>query len=267
MALPRTKNLYAYCPVCKLVAGEGRTLADLASFASCAQCGRPNTVCKSNPAVRYKRHQGGLSRRRWMDPETLTQFRWWMAKLARERNSFRSYTDWVCVELLSRLGLRAGELVSGQEHPDRYMRLRDLTLEGKAPEVLIPEAKGGVSRRLDLTTSLRDVLKWYISQYRADAPDDAPLIEGEKTGGRPLLYHTLVMKCQAWARGFGVERLAPTILTPHVFRHSFAVWFLHENPGKFHVLQQMLGHANINTTMIYVHLVDGESRRCAEKMQ
>jgi integrase/recombinase XerD len=44
-------------------------------------------------------------------------------------------------------------------------------------------------------------------------------------------------------------------VTFHVSRHTFATQFLLQG-GKIEVLQKLLGHSKIETTMVYVHLVD-----------
>lgn len=49
-------------------------------------------------------------------------------------------------------------------------------------------------------------------------------------------------------------------VTFHVARHSFATNYLRLG-GKVEILQQILGHSNINETMIYVHIVQEEQDR------
>lgn len=46
-------------------------------------------------------------------------------------------------------------------------------------------------------------------------------------------------------------------VTPHTLRHSFATNFLRNN-GNMRYLSTMLGHASLDTTMIYAHVVDND---------
>ena len=47
------------------------------------------------------------------------------------------------------------------------------------------------------------------------------------------------------------------IVTPHILRHSFATNFIRNN-GNIRYLSVMLGHASINTTSVYSHVVDND---------
>ena len=53
-------------------------------------------------------------------------------------------------------------------------------------------------------------------------------------------------------------------ITPHVLRHSFATNFIN-NDGDIRPLSIMLGHANLDTTSVYTHLVDNSLERKYQK--
>jgi integrase len=52
----------------------------------------------------------------------------------------------------------------------------------------------------------------------------------------------------------------------HTFRHTFATRFL-ESGGSLRQLQEILGHANIETTMIYAHLVPEHVRNAINRLK
>ena len=55
----------------------------------------------------------------------------------------------------------------------------------------------------------------------------------------------------------------------HKLRHSFAVNFLRQsnNPTAFVILQHLLGHSNIQTTMVYLQVVPMEQKEALEKVR
>jgi integrase len=59
-------------------------------------------------------------------------------------------------------------------------------------------------------------------------------------------------------------RLLAKPLHPHALRHSFA-FRIRENDGPIELIQEALGHASIQTTMIYAHISSRKRRADLEK--
>lgn len=140
--------------------------------------------------------------------------------------------------LLYASGIRIGELT----------KLRKTDVYGDTIKV---RGKGGRDRIAFLDKTSQRLLKSYL-ESRSDAC--------------PFLFYS--KKC----KGLGVTRIQDLIrrdgisagiektVTPHVLRHSFATHMIQNGCGGFH-LQQLLGHADISTTQIYVHLGSRDLRK------
>jgi len=54
--------------------------------------------------------------------------------------------------------------------------------------------------------------------------------------------------------------------TPHTLRHSFATHML-ETGASIHTIQKLLGHAHVNTTMVYLHLTHQSEQNTLEMVE
>ena len=141
------------------------------------------------------------------------------------------------VEVLLGTGVRVSELLA--------LRVEDLTLNDRSGELIVREGKGGLYRRIPLTASVRNVLKEYLDEHPELAAEDY-LWVGERGPLRDRGSVLYLLKKYAFQAG-----LDESLVSPHVLRHTFATLYLAANPDDLRGLAAILGHANLNTVMIY----------------
>ena len=157
--------------------------------------------------------------------------------------------DVAMLEVLYATGCRVSEVCS--------LRPRDLSLDQKR---LRCEGKGGKQRIVPIGTRAIECIETYLSDLRD--------VLAAKTKGSPceelfLTQHGNQMdRFQLWrlvkkyARRAGIDEN----LSPHNLRHSFATHLL-AGGADLRLVQEMLGHASIQTTQIYTHVDHSRLRR------
>jgi len=111
-------------------------------------------------------------------------------------------------------------------------------------KIHIKQSKGNKDRIVMLPVSIVAILQNYRSIY----PSDEWVFAGQYKGEAISTRTVQVVMQQAVAKA-GLEKKA----TVHTLRHSFATHLL-ESGTDIRYIQQLLGHANVNTTMIYTHI-------------
>lgn len=147
--------------------------------------------------------------------------------------------------LMYRAGLRVSEAVN--------IRPRDLERDGV---IHLYDAKGGDGTAYFTPDVILPTLDRYIAQRTAwlgDLHPELPLIINPNGSPVTVRYvQRLVLRLKAKAGIHG-------IVTPHVFRHSFATELI-EDGFPLHEVQRLLRHANIATTEVYLHVRDESLR-------
>ena len=77
--------------------------------------------------------------------------------------------------------------------------------------------------------------------------------------GRVGRHHLFETTIQRHVREAGVRAGITKRVTPHVFRHSFATALI-EHGYDIRTVQELLGHQNVSTTMIYTHVLNRGGR-------
>ena len=141
----------------------------------------------------------------------------------------------VILMLLYSCGLRLNECID----------LRPIHIESSRMKVRVVEGKGGKDRYTILPQRTLLTLREYFRQYRPNVW----LIEGKggKQYGRRSIAHVVARA----VRKAGINKN----VTPHTLRHSFATHLM-EAGIALPVIQKLLGHANLKTTMIYLHVAE-----------
>jgi len=148
------------------------------------------------------------------------------------------------VETFYSTGLRRDEL--------RMLDITDVAISERLVEVR--HGKGGRTRTVPLGATASAAITRYVENVRpklAVRRDEKALFIWATAGKRgSRLSRTQIHRIFAEARAAaGIERR----VTPHTLRHSFATHLLRAGADLRHV-QELLGHARIDTTEIYTHL-------------
>lgn len=171
---------------------------------------------------------------------------------ATDGNDERSLRDKAILELLFSTGLRVSELCSLDSDLD--LSRDDFAIRGKGDKVrvvfLSEAAKNAVRAYLKVRKDMEPAL--FVSVSRAKGAKKRPPTR--------LTPRSIELLIKTYAAKAGITKK----VTPHVMRHSFATDLL-SNGADIRSVQQLLGHASINTTQIYTHVTDAHLREVHKK--
>lgn len=118
-------------------------------------------------------------------------------------------------------------------------------IDAKRMVLIVRNGKGGRDRYAVLSPVLLDALRRYYRQVRPPQPF---LFQG-KIPGKPVPAAGVQTALRMALQRSGVAKR----VTPHTLRHAFATHSL-EAGTDLRVIQTLLGHANIRSTVRYVHV-------------
>ena len=148
--------------------------------------------------------------------------------------------DRAILETLYSCGLRVSELC-GLRISDLYLDEGFIRVHGKGKkERLVP-----ISSR-----AVQELELWFVDRERISVKaghEDAVFVSFRRgtSLSRITVFHIIKVLCEQ----AGIR----TTVSPHTFRHSFATHLL-EGGANLRAIQEMLGHEDIGTTEIYMHI-------------
>ena len=123
--------------------------------------------------------------------------------------------------------------------------LRISDIDSERQEVYVQQGKNGKSRYIPLEENILRGIKTYLS---ACCPKYY-LFNGQRKGG-PMSKRGIQFVMRQTLKNSNVLKE----VTLHSLRHAYATHFL-EDTGDLFSLKENLGHARLDTTLIYVHIV------------
>ena len=147
---------------------------------------------------------------------------------------YEDFLDKAILEVLYSSGLRVSELVTLQK--------KNIDFEEGMIKVI---GKGQKERIIPIGLKALDAIKRYINVKPNDYGDY--FFVNKKCKTINIRYIQRMIKKRCLLAGIHKD------ISPHTLRHSFASHIL-QSSGNLRVVQELLGHSNINTTQIYTHL-------------
>jgi len=145
--------------------------------------------------------------------------------------------NYAMTQLMLQAGLRVGEVAA--------LQVGDVTMSDRSGSVRIRHGKGLKAREVPLNATVRRALKQHLDQRQTPGQDAALFVSSRETA---MPVRTIQAVMTSLARRARLKRVA---VSAHTLRHTFALGYLRDNPGKLVELASLLGHESLDTTAIY----------------
>lgn len=161
-------------------------------------------------------------------------------------NNRYDYRNKAMLEVLYSSGMRISEMLN--------LKIHDVNL---AYQTIRVTGKGSKERIVFIGEYAVTYLKQYIDEYRSQ------FLKNKISDYLFLNNRGNVLSRQAFFQileKLALEKGIKTPFSPHTLRHSFATHLL-ENGADLRSIQELLGHSDISTTQIYMHVSNKRTRR------
>ncbi len=160
---------------------------------------------------------------------------------------FIVWRDRLIMELLYGAGLRVSELIG--------LNYGAIEADGAAVRVL---GKGRKERLCPVGRVAAAVLAKWRREFARDQAPDAPVVVDARHQRLSARAVQLLLKRHLALAGL------PLDLSPHKLRHSYATHLL-DGGADLRLVQELLGHASLNTTQVYTHITVARLRQVYDR--
>lgn len=148
--------------------------------------------------------------------------------------------DVVILRLLYATAMRLGEVAA--------LKVQDFDWD--AGTIVVTKGKGGKTRVVHVDQKTQHLVRRLISYGQRKASDF--LIHNPRSERNEVAVRSYIERVvRVYAAKAGIKKR----VYPHLFRHSCATHML-ENGSDIKAIQTMLGHDNLSTTQVYLHMSD-----------
>lgn len=165
------------------------------------------------------------------------------------------------IKLIYACGLRLSECLNLTIHDIR----------GNEGKLWVRDGKGGADRMVPIARTMVEDLRHYWSFHQHPLllfpncgrgnPDRADIVARMHRAQRPMPVSSLQRLLLVARKELNIPEA-----TVHTLRHSFATHLI-EAGAPIHAVQQLLGHRQITSTMIYLHLTHQVQHDCRQLME
>ena len=166
------------------------------------------------------------------------------ARASSDGGTKKGQFDYAVMATFRYTGVRRGELIDA--------RLKDLDLGRRELTVL---GKGRKRRAIPLPRTYVEIMEWYLDEVRSRLPESDRLFANPRANlDGPFRGATDGQTLKRMVTRYGEDADVAGPHLPHRWRHTYATHLLRRGVDVA-VVQKLLGHSNITTTSVYLHLI------------
>lgn len=200
-------------------------------------------IITQNPMLLYRRHKKEFKLPKFLSLEEIEK----LLSVNNQLENSKQLRNRLILELLYSTGMRVSELCSLQLKSVCFNTENKTSHDNNEYRFIVIKGKGQKERLVPLRANVLDLLNKYIS---SETQKDQKYLFSSNGKENHITRRTIENIIKKSALKACIE---PSKVSPHTMRHSFATHLLQKGLD-IREIQELLGHASINTTAIYAKI-------------